>query len=380
MAGTINLDRQLAPKTFPIADSVLATAAGFKRTYTEIVREVVACRVGPGKLDPDEYFILRLFDLDAVQRDQITKMVGRRRSYIHIMACNDIKFWWELTEDKLAFYAFMQGLGLPVPELQAVYHPTREMGRSVKMLRTEADVAAFLSDPAHLPLFMKPASLAYSLGTASLTGAADNQVTDLFGRTSTCPDLAKQIAALGADGDGYLFERTVQNHPDLVDVCGPALATSRVLVIRRDGEEPRIVRTHTKMPTGDNVADNTWRAGNLAVAVDPETGKFAGEGWTGKGLQAEKHTTHPDTGATLDGGLPMWKEARELIIEATKAMHGLRMIGWDLAISPDGPVLIEANADNDWAVNQRLTGQGLLGDADFAAFLDHCAKTPRTKS
>ncbi|MEZ4317622.1 MAG: sugar-transfer associated ATP-grasp domain-containing protein [Myxococcota bacterium] len=374
MAGTLTLDREIVPaRRFQVAEAVKWAAEKHRRPYPQIAMEVASAMFGPGKVRPEEYFQMRMFDVDVVPRDQLRAFCGRRTAYFHNMAANDLLLWRELSEDKLAFDVWLGALGLPVPELVAAYHPTRTLGRMARSLSDRAALAGFLADESVYPLFMKPNSLSWSVGTASLASTDGTTVTDLFGRTATVDELAGRIAEMGLNG-GFLFQRTTQNHPDLVALCGRALATVRVFVMR-DADGPRILRTHIKLPTGDNVADNTWRAGNLAVGVDLETGAL-GRSWIGKGIDAVACTEHPDTKASLEVTLPLWDQVKAVALEAAGAIDGLRIIGFDIAIAPSGPVIVEANSDPDWEVSQRLTGRGMLDDA-FVAFLDACKKNPR---
>ena len=42
--------------------------------------------------------------------------------------------------------------------------------------------------------------------------------------------------------------------------------------------------------------------------------------------------------------IPWWTEAVELVCGAALRFPALRTLGWDVAITPDGPRVIEANA------------------------------------
>lgn len=52
---------------------------------------------------------------------------------------------------------------------------------------------------------------------------------------------------------------------------------------------------------------------------------------------------HPDSGFTFEGfKVPYFKEACEEVLKGVKVIPD-RFIGWDVAITPNGPVIIEAN-------------------------------------
>lgn len=45
----------------------------------------------------------------------------------------------------------------------------------------------------------------------------------------------------------------------------------------------------------------------------------------------------------------MYREACELACNAHRCIYGVRAIGWDIAISQDGPVIIEGN--DNWEIS-----------------------------
>ena len=53
---------------------------------------------------------------------------------------------------------------------------------------------------------------------------------------------------------------------------------------------------------------------------------------------------HPETDVAFDGFvLPHWKRVCSLIVEAAEHFVPVRAIGWDVAITPTRPVIIEGN-------------------------------------
>ena len=54
---------------------------------------------------------------------------------------------------------------------------------------------------------------------------------------------------------------------------------------------------------------------------------------------------HPVTKEKIVGfNIPMFKEAVELVKEAAKVVPEVAYVGWDVAISDNGPVIIEGNS------------------------------------
>ena len=55
--------------------------------------------------------------------------------------------------------------------------------------------------------------------------------------------------------------------------------------------------------------------------------------------------------------LPLWNETLNLVKQAALCFLPIRTIGWDIAISPRGPVIMEANM---WWNPPNLYGNGRL--------------------
>ena len=71
-------------------------------------------------------------------------------------------------------------------------------------------------------------------------------------------------------------------------------------------------------------------------------------------------THHPDTGNTIEGSvLTGWKEAVSVVLRAQQALPELRATGWDVAITEDGPVLVETNPRYSFAGLQVAHRRGL---------------------
>ena len=53
---------------------------------------------------------------------------------------------------------------------------------------------------------------------------------------------------------------------------------------------------------------------------------------------------HPTTGVVFDGfQIPCFQEAKELVLKAALESDKILVVGWDVAISENGPVVIEGN-------------------------------------
>ncbi|MHC4553591.1 MAG: sugar-transfer associated ATP-grasp domain-containing protein, partial [Planctomycetota bacterium] len=87
-------------------------------------------------------------------------------------------------------------------------------------------------------------------------------------------------------------------------------------------------------------------AGGIAVGLDIETGRLSDWGFFKPGF-GKRIKTHPDTGFEFaDFRLPLFQEACQMVCRLHEMFYGVHSIGWDVAITPSGPTILEGN--NAW--------------------------------
>ena len=309
---------------------------------------------GPGRLTADEYFYYQLYDT-RFDDDARSRFVGKRVQHQLHVACNDFK-WYAPSDDKCLFYALMAAHGLRAPQTRAVY---TEQPRSAafKTLRSAADLRAFLADPANYPVFAKPLAGRFSLGAMDLERLEGDEIVARTGDRAPID----QMAAFMADArhGGYLLQDRMIASDALRPALGSAPPSIRFLVLTGP-EGPRIESAVLKIAVGDNMADNYWRAGNMLGAIDLDSGALT-RVVSGAGADLQTHDAHPKTGAALTGThLPDWRAAQALCLEAAAIFPPIRTQSWDVALTDQGPSLIEFNFGGDLNLHQLPHDRGAL--------------------
>lgn len=158
----------------------------------------------------------------------------------------------------------------------------------------------------------------------------------------------------------YLVEEAIVQHADLNLLCPSSVNTLRVVTLLVRGE-PRFVYALLRMGSGDSAVDNI-SSGGLYTLVGPE-GTLTYPAFCDKtGLY---YDAHPATGTAFSGfRVPCFQEAVDLCLQAALVETRLGYVGWDVAVTPQGPVLVEGNnlPGYDMAQNARFhpDGVGLL--------------------
>ncbi len=177
-------------------------------------------------------------------------------------------------------------------------------------------------------------------------------------------ELTQHLKDRSARGDLILQPR-IAMHPGLVPLSSGALATLRVITLREPDGNPSAWFPRFNLPIGGHASDNMRSGGGgIASAVDPASARLGPA--TGKEALGGSHDRHPDTGAAITGfTLPGLHDAMALARRAQAAMTGLPSIGWDIAITADGPLLVEANSGWGVLTIQRVLGRPMAREEDF---------------
>ena len=152
------------------------------------------------------------------------------------------------------------------------------------------------------------------------------------------------------------FEELVKQHPQMNALCPTSVNTMRMMTLNDHGT-PRLLWAGLRVGNGINAVDN-FHAEGMGVKIDLETGKLVG-----KAINKENQTfdAHPTTGVVFDGfQIPCFREAKELVLAAALESDKILMVGWDVAISENGPLIIEGNRRPGFDLVQVLDGRGRM--------------------
>ncbi len=145
--------------------------------------------------------------------------------------------------------------------------------------------------------------------------------------------------------NGYdMVESYIEQHPDLQALSPSGVNTVRIFTLLDRQGGYHILGCRLRISV-DSPVDN-MAAGNLAAPVDEATGKVSGPG-VYSDITRQPESVHPVTGVAIEGfQLPFWPETLDLVRRASLHHPRNRSIGWDVAVTANGPGLIEGN--HDW--------------------------------
>ncbi|MBC2605944.1 sugar-transfer associated ATP-grasp domain-containing protein [Pelagicoccus albus] len=150
---------------------------------------------------------------------------------------------------------------------------------------------------------------------------------------------------LDSDTD-YLLEEIVQAADYARRIYPNTINTIRVLTVRDPVTDEVFVlgAAHRFATQASGPVDN-FKSGGIVSLVDSETAELSAAIVNTGAPERKLFDCHPETGEKIAGKVvPEWEQIKRCSIQSMSAVEGLHYIGWDVALSPEGPILIEGNA------------------------------------
>ncbi|MDN8549859.1 sugar-transfer associated ATP-grasp domain-containing protein [Microbacterium sp. NM3R9] len=134
-----------------------------------------------------------------------------------------------------------------------------------------------------------------------------------------------------------LVEEVIRQHDDLAALCAGTVNTTRVTTYF-DGQRTHVLAMAQKFGRGAVSDQNAF--GGFYAMLD-ESGRATGDGYDSNDRVYE---AHPDSGIRIaDFRLPMLDDVVAFVDRLARVVPQVRYVGWDIAVSPTGPVLVEGN-------------------------------------
>ena len=141
------------------------------------------------------------------------------------------------------------------------------------------------------------------------------------------------------EGKQYLLEEAVIQHIEMNRLAQKSVNTIRVVTLVKEGAV-HVMYALVRMGSGESHVDNISSGGMYAPVG--EDGIISAPAFCDK--TGEYYDLHPATGTRMEGFvIPRFDEAINMVKSAALRVPGVRYVGWDVAISRDGPLLIEGN-------------------------------------
>ena len=153
--------------------------------------------------------------------------------------------------------------------------------------------------------------------------------------------------------NNYIFQEPIIQHDDLNKIYQYSVNPIRIFTFIDDNKKVNILPSFITFGRDNNVISNASH-NSIFVNIDVITGALNDYGYSYLQYGGHRFYEHPDTKIVFKNiKIPYFEECKNMVVEAASYIP-YKLIGWDVAVTPDGPLIIEGN------------GRGSMGSIDIA--------------
>ena len=314
----------------------------YRKSYIRTLYEVIRCMINEKEL-PHYYFSHLLYKKNF---HNYLDYIGNKKS---LQIRREILKPNSILDDKILFQEFIYKNNIPGPGCLAYVKNAHLIVESSSEKLTTPDrltiklhelLGNSTSDNA---IFIKPSNGiggggAYKVSREKLDNPAyiNNLITDL-------------------QKNDYIVQEVVIQHETLNQLHSSSLNTIRIHSYRMNNRQIGIASALSRMGYGGAHVDNI-SSGGIFVPIDLAKGSLSKYGYNFLAKGGGSYTAHPDTKIVFEGfRLPYFSQALELAGRAASFFEN-KFIGWDVAITVNGPILIEGNHNPHLMMAQTACG------------------------
>jgi len=288
------------------------------------------------KYYPDNYSACRLWEKD---RDEWVYYYGSTyNSYPRKNLRREVQTYQHqiIFNDKSVTEILCRGINLPIPDSFGVILPRDDLHSFFKKIFTETSLKK---------LIVKPV-----LGHAG---------QGIVMAESTPDGIFVNDGSVRVRADSYrlkeksIVQRVVTQSKEISKFSSSSLNTIRIVTLLTKSNEVMLLSASMRFGVGGAFIDN-WSAGGIAVGIDHHCGRLMSVAFDKNGNQFHQH---PVSGIRFEGfKIPLWDEVVDISIRVQQACSFYKLVGVDIALSDDGPILIEVNANPDIVFQEQTAG------------------------
>lgn len=256
-----------------------------------------------------------------------------------------------ILEDKWVAAHYAAGVDLPSPRTLCLWRGDSGVSFAGYKLKDALQLEAELRDRGCPELAIKPRGgrQGRALIIARVVRDGPRLLLRIDNSTLTLPEFIQRLKKddfqdYGGGYHGWLIQERLEQSAIIEAINPDTLNTIRVVTVNSRDAGPRFVAAAMRIGRSGAIVDS-WALGGLSVGVDLKTGIL------GQAVSKPKHggnwtASHPDSGEQIEGRkVPHWESCLDIAREAALAYSGVGTVGWDIAVTPKGAVLVEGNAD-----------------------------------
>lgn len=312
-----------------------STMDGSSAVQRKIVRDYKQLYKSKG-LTTDEYY---QFEFEKRDEEFRKSFLGLNEQRFYLDYLNPVKYY-SLARNKYLAHKMLEDTGVRKSELYCYYQPEARFISSNEKASDREGVLRILKNKKVQSCVIKTTESSHGDNVWVINAIeyrdGDAVMTRFDGQTLLLSSI------LGKEA--LIFESVVKQTKQFAAFNESSVNTVRFMTTLYPDGSAKVIATFIKIGRAGKCVDNAGGGGNVDVCVDTETGevKYAiqYDGWR----NIKEIKKHPDSGNQLNGVIiENWQAIKEEVKKFQQAFPYCKAAGWDIAITDDGPVVIEVN-------------------------------------
>lgn len=287
-------------------------------------------------LTRDEY---QDFEFEKQPEEFRQTFLGLNEQRYYLDYLNPIKYY-SLARNKYLTHKVLESTGVRKTELYCYYQPEGKVIKSTEIANNLTDVCRILKAKHVTECVIKT--------TESSHGDNVYVVNHLEYEDDDCKLTLFNHAVIQLSEilgqNPIIFESIVWQTAQFESFNVSSVNTVRFMTLLYPDNKARLAGIWMKFGRAGRCVDNAGNGGNIDACVDMTDGeiKYVTEfnGWR----KVNAITHHPDSGTLLEGvKIEHWDDIVAQVLHFQECFPYCKAAGWDIAITDDGPVVIEVN-------------------------------------
>lgn len=284
----------------------------------------------------DEYYEFEFEKRDEAFRKSFLGL-NEQRCYLDYL--NPIKYY-SLARNKFLAHKILENTGVRKTELYCCYQPEATFIASDESAGNIRDVLTILKAKKVESCVIKTIESSHGDNVWVIKTISYEECDAVMTRFDN--QILKLSEVLG--DDALIFESEVHQTKHFSDFNASSVNTVRFMTTLWPDGSARVIATWFKVGREGKCVDNAGGGGNVDAAINVETGEIYNvmqfDGWR----NTKFIEVHPDSGSQLNGVvIENWEGIKQEVVKFQQAFPYCKAAGWDIAITDDGPVVIEVN-------------------------------------
>ena len=301
----------------------------------KVMRDYISLYRAKG-LTPEEYYECE-FEKRSKEFRRDFLGLNEQRYYLDLL--NPLKYF-SLARNKYMAHKMLENTGVRTSELYCYYQPEATYADNMECAGDLSSVLRILKTKEVTSCVIKTTESSHGDNVWVIQNI-DYQDSDAI---LTRFDGQQMLLSLVLGNEPLIFESLVRQTEQFAAFNPSSVNTVRFMTALYPDGSAKVIATFIKIGRAGRCVDNAGGGGNVDVCVDVATGEIRYaiqfDGWH----HVKEIDAHPDSGNPLNGVvINNWESIKAEVIRFQQAFPYCKVAGWDIAITNEGPVVIEVN-------------------------------------